>query len=103
MAEKIIIEGKHATLSNDNSTSESHKIILEQLAEGFAEATLSGLHPEPVPDNIQWIVRLHQLTVCVVQLLPERRWIKWLAQIARPHLDRKPGTSSTRWPHPMLC
>jgi hypothetical protein len=79
MAEKIIIEGKHASLYSDGPAATAHKILLQQLAEGMQQSTVAGLCPEPLPDNIKWIVRLDQLTLCIIQLLPERRWIKWLA------------------------
>lgn len=84
MAEKITIEGKHVSLTSNNSTADTHTTSVQQFVEGIVESTVCGLSSEPLPDNIKWCVQCHKLTICIVQLTPEMRWIKWLADDS-PH------------------
>jgi len=78
MSERITIEGREASLTSDEA--ETHTTPVASLVEGIAEATVRGLSPEPLPDNVKWFVQCGQLVVCIVELTPELRWIKWLAE-----------------------
>lgn len=77
MTERITIEGEFAHLSN--ATTGTHSIPVERFVEGIADTMIHGLTPEPLPDNVKWFIRCGNLTVCIVQLTPKLRWIKWLA------------------------
>jgi hypothetical protein len=79
MAEKITIEGKHVCLTGDSKTAGTHTVPVKQFIDGVMESTVQGLTPESLPDNIKWIVRSHKLTLCILQLTPEVRWMKWVA------------------------
>jgi hypothetical protein len=76
MAEKLTLQGKEACLSGGSG---DHVILAPQFAEAVAAATLHGLTPEPAPDNTKWLARCGKLKVCIVQLTPQRRWIKWIS------------------------
>jgi hypothetical protein len=78
-AERITIEGQKVTLTPDQKSG-GHSITVEHFVDGLNEASAHGLFPEPLPDNVKWLVRCHKLTLYILQLLPEMRWIKWLAK-----------------------
>jgi hypothetical protein len=77
MAEKITLEGQMACLTGE--TAGNHTIPLCRFAEGVAESTVRGLTSEPLPDNVKWFVECGKLRICIVELTPQVRWIKWLA------------------------
>jgi hypothetical protein len=77
MAEKITLQGKEACLNG--GTGETHVIPLSQFAEEVAAATLRGLTSEPLPDNLKWAPECGKLKIYIVELTPQLRWIKWLA------------------------
>jgi hypothetical protein len=77
-AEKIIMEGQDARLTSDDKSAGTHSLSLEQFVEGIVESTVRGLSPEPLPDNVKWCVECHSLSIYIVQLTPQVRWIKWL-------------------------
>jgi hypothetical protein len=79
MAEKITIEGNSVSLTSNNKTAGTHSIAVPLLVEGVVESTVSGLTPEPLPDNIKWPVRIQKLSIYILELTPQVRWIKWLA------------------------
>lgn len=77
MAETITIQGSSAHLKNGKG--EQTEIAVDKLARGIVDQTLHGLDAVPLPDNIKWQVCCGSLTICIVQLTPELRWVKWLA------------------------
>jgi hypothetical protein len=76
MAESIIIEGKLAKLSTSRGA--EHQLELQDFCEAVAEATVQGFEDEPNPDHVVWNVRCGALRVCIAQLKPELRLVRWL-------------------------
>jgi len=76
MADTITIREDTAQLTN--SQGQNHSLPVKQFVQGVAGSTVLGLDQSPLPDNVKWYVRCGSLTVCIVQLTPELRWIKWL-------------------------
>ncbi len=79
MTERITIEGRQVSLASGNTSGDVYSISIEQFIEGLIESMVRGLTPEPVPGNVRWLVQRQNLTLCIVELTPEVRWIKWLA------------------------
>ena len=77
MSEIIVIEGREARLTTGSG--EPKTVDAGLLAEGISANMIRGLTPAPLPDNVKWMVQLGQLTICIVQLTPEWRFVKWLA------------------------
>lgn len=76
MADTITIRDDTAHLTN--SQGQKHSLPVNQFVQGVADSTIAGLDPTPLPDNVKWHIRCGSLTICIVQLTPELRWIKWL-------------------------
>jgi hypothetical protein len=76
MSESIVIKGKSAKLST--SRGDEHQVELQAFCEAVAESTIQGFEDEPNPDNVVWNVRCGPLRVCIAQLKPELRLVRWL-------------------------
>ncbi len=77
MSEQITIRGDQAELVDDMAG--FYSIPVEKMSEGIADSTVQGMTREPVPDNVKWHIRAGRLSIFIVQLTPEVRYIKWLA------------------------
>lgn len=77
MAEIITIEDKQVQLRD--GASDVHTMPVEAFVKGVSDSTLHGMTDEPIPDSTKWLVRCASLVVCILQLTPELRWMKWLA------------------------
>jgi len=55
------------------------KIGVDRFCGLVSDNTTSGMQDQPIPDNVKWIVRSGKVEVYIVELKPELRWIKWVA------------------------
>ncbi len=72
-AETITFHEKHVKLGEK-------KLQIDKFCGLVSENTVSGMHDEPIPDNVKWVVRSGKLTVYILELKPELRRIKWVAE-----------------------
>ncbi len=75
------IKGARETIDIDGAFAklDGQKLAVDKFCELISQNTISGLHDQPIPDNVKWIARAGKLEVYIVELKPELRWIKWLA------------------------
>jgi hypothetical protein len=76
MVDRIIIEGDEVRLQNGDQ----HQDVLtvEQFIEQLSQVPRHPLREEAIPDNIKWLETFGKLTICVVELKPELRWVQWI-------------------------
>ncbi len=77
MTERIVIEDKQVRL--ETSGGQSVNVSVQQFSTSVGESVIHGLTDEPIAYNTRWHVRCGPAEVCIVQLNPELRWIKWLS------------------------
>lgn len=65
-------------LSGDSVDGVGKKFKVDAFCDLLAKNTVSGLHDEPIPDNVKWIVRAGKLEVYILELKPELRRVKWV-------------------------
>ena len=76
MAETIIIKGKSASLTTSRGA--EHRVELQKFCEAISNSTIQGFDNEPNPDNVVWNVRCGPLRICIAELKPQLRLVKWL-------------------------
>lgn len=68
------------TLSDELVEGVGKKFKVDQFCDLISKNTVSGLTPDPIPDNVKWVVRAGKLEVYILELKPELRRIKWIAE-----------------------
>lgn len=74
-SEVITITDRHVRLDGS-----SKQLDVDKFCGLVAQNTISGLVNEPIPDNVKYVVRAGKLEVYIIELKPELRWIKWIAE-----------------------
>jgi hypothetical protein len=72
VVEEITIRDRHVKM-------DGKKLGVDKFCGLVAKHTASGLHEQPIPDNVKWIVRAGVLETYIIELKPELRSVKWLA------------------------
>ncbi len=72
-------ESEVITIDGSSVKLDGQKIAVDKFCGIIAKNTVSGLAEQPIPDNVKWIVRAGNVEVYIVELKPELRSIKWLA------------------------
>jgi hypothetical protein len=69
-----------------NGTTELHlpgssveRLSTERVVETIQFHSLRGLTDEPLPETVRWRVDCGPLTVFILELKPELRWVRWLS------------------------
>ena len=78
MSEKIIIEGNTAHLTN--GCGNDHVVRVDEFSRGITDHSIQGMYDEPHPDNVRWLITGGIVKICIVELKPELRWMRWLAE-----------------------
>jgi len=68
------------TLSGSEVVAFEKKYKVDAFCKLITENTVSGLYPEPIPDNVKWIVRSGKVEVYILELKPELRRVQWIAE-----------------------
>lgn len=66
------------TLSGNSVEGVGKKFQVDAFCKLITDNTVSGLTPDPIPDNVKWIVRAGKLEVYILELKPELRRVKWV-------------------------
>lgn len=77
MADEINIKSEDVHVINGRKKTAT--ITVSEFASAISDHTIHGLRPEANPDNTKWIVGNALSNICVVELKPELRWIKWIS------------------------
>jgi len=72
--------GETITLSDKTVEGVGKKMNVAKFCDLISSVVATGLSPEPIPDNVKWIVRAGKLEVLIVELKPELRRIQWIAE-----------------------
>jgi hypothetical protein len=76
MAERIVIEGDEARLSNGKAGEVTAK--LDDWLACVIQYGVRGMSSEPIPDNVKWLVEAGSVQIVIVELKPELRRMLWL-------------------------
>lgn len=66
------------TINNKKVKMDDKEMDVDNFCGLVSQHTASGMHEQPIPDNVKWIARAGALEVYIVELKPELRWIKWI-------------------------
>lgn len=77
MAERIILQGAEARLTGGDGG--EARAELGSFVAALGREGVQGLDAEALADNVKWKVTRGDATVCVVELKPQLRRIKWVA------------------------
>ncbi len=72
-SDAIVIEGGYAKL-------DGKKMDAQKFCGLVSKNTISGIGDEPIPDNVKWLIKAGDLTMYIIELKPELRRIKWVAE-----------------------
>lgn len=67
------------TIDGEFVQMDSKQVKVDKFCGLVSQNTISGLHEAPIPDNVKWVARAGQLEVYIIELKPELRSIKWIA------------------------
>ncbi len=70
--------GETITFHDKHVKMDGKKIGVEAFCGLVSKNTVSGMHDDPIPDNVKWVVRSGALTVYILELKPELRMVRWV-------------------------
>jgi hypothetical protein len=80
--ERITLRDGEAQVTGGDGA--STRATLSGFSRGITHASVVGLDDESIPDHVKWQVRCSQLTVCIVELSPALRPLKWIDEQHSP-------------------